>query len=437
MEELKETQIVSSRPAATVLREASIDSVFLVESVREKHRTAPLFAERDRYLAYLAEIGTHRERIRSIATMLLHVVRLLDLRSFRPVGMDEIQSGVRRWVGDPSAARHRKSGVACPYTFQVTATNWLRFQGFLVAEPRPALPFGNLSTEFLNAMRSQRGLACTTLKAYRSRVLAFLNWLHPRCPDFRTVRAIDIEEFIEANRPRRWSRNSVAAHCRALRTFFGYAEQQGWCSLGLRASISSPRVPRVTENTSSVSWEDVRRAISLIGTAKPSDLRARAMFLLFSIYGFRSAEVRGLTLEDIDWRRGSITVRRAKRGRTQQFPLQNEVGEAIALYMESGRPQCSCRSLFVTLKAPHRPILAQSMSAIVCLRVRKLGIGVSHCGPHMLRRACATELLRTGSSLKDIADFLGHSDLRSVSSYAKFDSASLAGVARFSLRGVL
>lgn len=55
----------------------------------------------------------------------------------------------------------------------------------------------------------------------------------------------------------------------------------------------------------------------------------------------------------------------------------------------------------------------------------------------MLRRACATELLRRGYPLKDIADFLGHSNLRSVSNYARFDSASLGNVARFSLRGVL
>jgi integrase/recombinase XerD len=55
----------------------------------------------------------------------------------------------------------------------------------------------------------------------------------------------------------------------------------------------------------------------------------------------------------------------------------------------------------------------------------------------MLRRACATQLLRTGTSLREIADFLGQSDLRSVSNYAKFDSASLKSVARFSLRGIL
>ena len=77
-----------------------IDSVFLIESVREKHRRAPLFAERERYLRYLFEIGIRRERVRNVATMLLHVVRLLKLDSSRPVGMDEILRGCERWVDD-------------------------------------------------------------------------------------------------------------------------------------------------------------------------------------------------------------------------------------------------------------------------------------------------------------------------------------------------
>jgi integrase len=178
--------------------------------------------------------------------------------------------------------------------------------------------------------------------------------------------------------------------------------------------------------------------IASIGNLKPADLRAKAMFLLFSIYGLRSAEVRGLTLDDIDWRRESITVRRAKRGRTQQFPLQSEVGEAIALYLEKARPKCPCRRLFVTLNPPHRPVSAKSMPSIIGARIKKLGIATTQrSGPHILRHACATQLLKTGSSLKDIADFLGHSDLRSVSNYAKFDPLFLNTVAKFSLRGVL
>jgi integrase len=181
----------------------------------------------------------------------------------------------------------------------------------------------------------------------------------------------------------------------------------------------------------------VRRLIASIGDLKPADLRAKAMFLLFSVYGFRSVEVRGLILEDIDWRRGLITVRRAKRGKTQQFPLQSEVGEAIALYLENARPKCPARNVFVTLTPPYRPVLGHTMSAMFAHRTKKIGMAAEKLGPHMLRRACATQLLRSGSSLKDIADFLGHSDLRSVSNYAKFDPASLRNVANFSLRGFL
>jgi site-specific recombinase XerD len=77
------------------------------------------------------------------------------------------------------------------------------------------------------------------------------------------------------------------------------------------------------------------------------------------------------------------------------------------------------------------------MSPIIGTRMKKLGIVAENFGPHILRHACATQLLRIGSSLKDIADFLGHSDLRSVSNYVKFDANSLKRVAEFSLYGVL
>jgi integrase/recombinase XerD len=419
------------------LRTHMMDSIFLIESVRETHRRAPLFAERERYLRYLFEIGIGRKRVRSIATMLLHVMRLLKLDSSRPVGMNEILQGCERWVDDTEACRHRRSGEASSYTFQSVAINWLRFQGSLRAAPQAVPLFGNLLSEFLNAMRSQRGLALETLQSYRSRIQIFLNWLHSRCPEFAKVRALDIEEYLDTKRLNGCSCRSIAAHCIALRTFFEYAEQRRWCPSGIRGSISGPRVPRVAEDLSGPPWEHVRRVVSSIGNITPADLRAKAMVQLLSIYGLRSAEVRGLTLEDIDWRRASITVRRAKRGRTQQFPLQNEVGEAIALYLEKARPKCICRSLFVTLHPPYRPISGHAMSTIICPRTMKFGITARQSGPHMLRRACATQLLRTGCSLMEIADFLGHSDLRSVSNYVRFEPTSLTNVAKFSLRGVL
>ena len=68
--------------------------------------------------------------------------------------------------------------------------------------------------------------------------------------------------------------------------------------------------------------------------------------------------------------------------------------------------------------------------------MKRLKVDSEHFGAHSLRHACATQLLRQGSSLRDIADFLGHRGMQSVSIYAKYDVRLLREVATFSLAGV-
>ena len=76
------------------------------------------------------------------------------------------------------------------------------------------------------------------------------------------------------------------------------------------------------------------------------------------------------------------------------------------------------------------------MWQIVGWRMRRLRIELEHVGPHSLRHACATRLLKKGASLKEIADFLGHRNIQSVGIYARYDTRSLRKVAAFSLAGV-
>jgi integrase len=159
------------------------------------------------------------------------------------------------------------------------------------------------------------------------------------------------------------------------------------------------------------------------------------MLLLCSIYALRSSEVSDLQLIDIDWREEIFCVKRAKRGGYQRYPLQYEVGEAILRYLKA-RPRCACRNVFVTLGQPFRRVSGGGMYSTVKRRFKVLGVQSKGCGPHALRHACATHLLKKGIPLKDIADFLGHRDTRLVGLYAKFDTRSLRKVAAFSLKGL-
>ena len=93
------------------------------------------------------------------------------------------------------------------------------------------------------------------------------------------------------------------------------------------------------------------------------------------------------------------------------------------------------RNVFVTMHRPHRA--ATNIGSAIRKVMNAQGILDQPCGLHALRHACATELLRKGTSLRGIADFLGHRSIRSVSVYAHCDLRALREVANFSLSGVL
>ncbi|MCY1740539.1 tyrosine-type recombinase/integrase [Ensifer sp. SL37] len=78
------------------------------------------------------------------------------------------------------------------------------------------------------------------------------------------------------------------------------------------------------------------------------------------------------------------------------------------------------------------------MYHVVSSRLAQLGIQVpNHRGPHCLRHSCASRLVATGLSLKEIGDHLGHRSAYATRIYAKVDLTGLREVADFDLRGLL
>jgi integrase/recombinase XerD len=93
--------------------------------------------------------------------------------------------------------------------------------------------------------------------------------------------------------------------------------------------------------------------------------------------------------------------------------------------------------VFLTLKAPIRPLSPSALSTMVAERLRALDIQSLRYGPHALRHACAGRLVAQGLSLKEIGDHLGHRSVYATRTYAKVDLAGLRAVADLSLGGLL
>ena len=249
--------------------------------------------------------------------------------------------------------------------------------------------------------------------------------------------AIDnVDAFLDAKGRDGWCRVSIATSAAALRSFFRYAEMRGWCSSGIAAAIDAPRLFRQEGLPRGPCWVDVRRLMESTSGEGPRDKRDHAILMLLAIYGLRSGEVRGLRLEDLDWTKEVIRVERPKLRRTQYYPLVASVGDAILRYLQGARPRCTSREVFVTLKAPFRPLSAGGMYYAVANRLNTLDIQTEHHGPHGLRHACAAHLVEVGLSLKEIGDHLGHHSAYATRTYAKVDLGGLREVAAFDLGGL-
>src|ERR1700730_9994825 len=413
------------------------ETLFARPAAIEWHRTAPLAREREEFLSHLHKHGTGLANLIHYAGMLNQIVHFLGLKRLRDVKQREIERAARRWARYRSGCTHHSAGRHSGPRFLWIARRWLRFHGRLVLSSKPRPPFADKLEEFAEFMKSERGFAPATLQERLVHTAPFLAWYskrrhRPLC----SVSLKDVDRYL-AEKASGWTKASLASCAAVLRAFFRYAETRRWCAEGIACGIKSPPVRTDSRTLPGPKWSEVLQLLETTNGTKPVERRARPILLLFSLYGLRRGEVMRLLLSDFDWQARTFTVRRSKRGGLQEFPICRELSDAVLSYVRNARPQCACPNLFVSFHPPYRPIHPCSVSEIVTLRLQRLGIRSGHMGPHSLRHACATELLTQGSSLREIADFLGHRDIESVGIYAKVDMESLGKIAALDLCGAL
>jgi site-specific recombinase XerD len=164
-------------------------------------------------------------------------------------------------------------------------------------------------------------------------------------------------------------------------------------------------------------------------TGTAAGRRDLAMLTLLSRLGLRAGEVASLTLDDIDWRAGEVTVT-GKGRRSERLPLPADAGEAIAAYLRDGRPEPfeRTRAVFLRLRAPHGGLTPTGVSQAVLAAGQRAGIQGVHA--HRLRHSAATGMLRAGAGLPEIGQVLRHRRLMSTAIYAKTDIAALRTLTR-------
>lgn len=404
-----------------------LDQLFPSE-VSERLRSSRLGDHLESFAMSVVGEGYAPSTIREQLRCLEHLSRWIQKRDIDPEDLDE------RVVGEFLAARLRdgyrsrsNGDTVCRFLAH------LRAQGTAVPEAVTAdesSPLVELVRRYEVHLSRERGLAPVTIAGYRRFVKRFLTECfdgEPACP--AKLMSSDISSFV-LRRARSMSPKTAQLMVSSLRSFLRFLVQAGEVAPELADCVPSVASWRLATIPKYLSGDEVERLLAACDRTVAIGRRDHAILILLARLGLRASEVVMLELGDIDWRAGEILVR-GKGSVHDRLPLLREVGESVATYLHSDRPECSSRRVFITAKAPRKGLGGPStICTIFRQALDRAGLEPAFKGSHLLRHSLATGMLRRGATIAQIGDVLRHRSPQTTEIYAKVDILSLRSLAQ-------
>ena len=306
----------------------------------------------------------------------------------------------------------------------VTVRKYLAACGALGEMTPPLQPVTPVTAEldaWCNWLRAERGIGMSSVADQRRWAGPFLTGLTTADGriDWAQVSCDGANQYVAA-RGSGYSLSSRRHLVTAVRSLLRWAFATGRIAYPISGGVLRPP-PRRPGLPRGLRPSQVQAIISAADSATVTGVRDLAVVMMFSRLGLRAGEVAGLTLDDIDWAGGRLSVV-GKPSRRLTLPLPSDVGAALVDYLQV-RPVTTDRAVFVRVRPPWAGLSRQGVSGIVARLAARAGLGTIHA--HRLRHTVATGVVAAGGSLIEARELLGHSRTDVTISYARTDLDSL------------
>ena len=275
---------------------------------------------------------------------------------------------------------------------------------------------------FLDHLAVERGLSGHTVEAYRrdlARYLSFLrSWgiVRPAEVSDESVSAFVIglsSSVHDDGEP--YKASSISRSLSSVRSFHRFMVREGAVGRDPTAGIVRPKVPRALPRPLSV--DEVRRLLEIPDAREPAGLRDRALLELMYGSGLRVSELVGLDVDDVDIDCGAVRVL-GKGGKEREVPVGSFGREAVAAWLEAGRPATatsrSRAALFLNARGGR--LSRSGCAKLLAKHAAAAGI-VRKVSPHSLRHSFATHLLDGGADVRVVQELLGHASVATTQIY--------------------
>lgn len=261
------------------------------------------------------------------------------------------------------------------------------------------------------ATKKLEGKSDRTLRRYQPELEKLVYFLDKKLFE---VSPYDLRLYLSLYKEQRKISNRTLENMRkTISTFFGWLHDEGLIGQNPARAVKQIKYDKIVRKPfTPVERERLKNACFL--------LRDLALTEFLYASGLRVSEVISLDRTSIDFVTREATVI-GKGGKERRFYLSEVCAEYLRQYLNSRVDDNT--ALFVSAKSPYKRLTKEGVEFIVKSLGQKAGVDNVH--PHRFRRTLATDLVRKGVPIQDVAQILGHSDLRTTQVYVALDQSTV------------
>lgn len=285
---------------------------------------------------------------------------------------------------------------------------------------------GDVLTEFLTFLLSQKNYSLNTLSAYAGDIEDFLEFLSNKKVELKDLDLRVVEAYLATLRERGFNPYSIARKLSSLRRFFRFLLEELQLELP-PLLLETPKLPFRLPKV--LTLDEVNALLSAPDLSSPLGIRDRCMLEVLYATGVRVSELVSLKLSSLNLELGLVRVL-GKGEKVRLVPLGEPALNFLKLYLVEVRPRLENKKSkdFVFLNRLGSPMTRQRFWQIIKDYANKAGIPLEKISPHVLRHSFATHLLEGGADLRSIQLLLGHSSITTTQIYTHVDVKRLREV---------
>lgn len=270
--------------------------------------------------------------------------------------------------------------------------------------------------EFIHYLKIEKNATPMTLKSYAEDMEGWLEYtdeLHDgRLPLLENINSPEIRGYLAAMNEVNYAKSTAARRMASLRSFFRFAQRQGWCSENPAVSVRNPKIGRRLPYF--LSTDEINRLLGAPDVTRWQGLRNRAILEVIYSSGIRVGELVDLDLDDLILDEGMIRVR--GKGMKERYAFLGHYAVDSLMAWLDQRPEIlkrrpdKVKGNPVFLGSTGIRITARSVERMVEKYIKETGLN-RKISPHTLRHSFATHLLNAGADIRSIQELLGHKNL--------------------------